>query len=358
MALKEEAATKKKLIGIRCCTHSHKSMESSIKTLAPLCETTDLCKLVRFIRYFLEKFVLLMQRMKWCGGDGLLLKKGYKAAAFDRIVYVSRGVRVGGTRISANQSCSICSLFGNTSYWLCGNSFRQIRICSQVAPVFPPIKVVVFVLCLGIQAIGSVEIPSDKSGFLQNKNYWFLENPSEQIRDCICVTWCESSVPPLCISCYPATNPDLSEGISTEPIACIPKQRTNTTTLIGGNTGRIQTQCLQYSPVPPPCTSCYPATNPDLSEGISTEPIACIPKQRTNTTTLIGGNTVHIQIEYLQHSHAPPLCILRYTATNISTTIGFPKILYNNLTLVARKKVWQRDNTIHRANRYVPFVWE
>ncbi|KAF7385265.1 hypothetical protein HZH68_013695 [Vespula germanica] len=74
MALKEEGdARKKKLIGIRCCTHSHKSMESSIKTLAPICETTDLCKLVRFIRYFLKIFVLLMQRMKRCGGDALPL---------------------------------------------------------------------------------------------------------------------------------------------------------------------------------------------------------------------------------------------------------------------------------------------
>ncbi|KAL2723175.1 hypothetical protein V1477_019766 [Vespula maculifrons] len=72
MVLKEEeAATKKKLIGIRCRTHSHKSMESSIKTLAPICETTDLCKLVRFIRYFLEKFVLLMQRIKCSSGDTL-----------------------------------------------------------------------------------------------------------------------------------------------------------------------------------------------------------------------------------------------------------------------------------------------
>ncbi|KAL2743416.1 hypothetical protein V1477_008905 [Vespula maculifrons] len=83
MALKEEeAVTKKKLIEIRytnkntlsllshrCCTHSHKSMESSVKTLAPICETTDLCKLVRFIRYFLKTFVLLTQRMKRSGGD-------------------------------------------------------------------------------------------------------------------------------------------------------------------------------------------------------------------------------------------------------------------------------------------------
>ncbi|KAL2741705.1 hypothetical protein V1477_009334 [Vespula maculifrons] len=67
IALEEEkdAATKK------CRTHSHKSMESSIKTLAPICETTDLCKLVRFIRYFLEKFVLLMQRIKCSSGDTL-----------------------------------------------------------------------------------------------------------------------------------------------------------------------------------------------------------------------------------------------------------------------------------------------
>ncbi|KAL2723718.1 hypothetical protein V1477_018950 [Vespula maculifrons] len=33
-------------------------------------------------------------------------------------------------------------------------------------PLFPPIKALVLVHCVGIQAIGSVEIPSDKSGFV------------------------------------------------------------------------------------------------------------------------------------------------------------------------------------------------
>ncbi|KAL2723717.1 LOW QUALITY PROTEIN: hypothetical protein V1477_018949 [Vespula maculifrons] len=38
----------------------------------------------------------------------------------------------GGTLISANQSSSSCSLCGNTSHWLRGNSFREIRICSRI----------------------------------------------------------------------------------------------------------------------------------------------------------------------------------------------------------------------------------
>nr|KAF7399871.1 hypothetical protein H0235_015608 [Vespula pensylvanica] len=37
--------------------------------------------------------------------------------------------------------------------------------------------------------------------------------------------------------------------------------------------GRIQTQCFQFSPVPPLCISCYPAINPDLWERIFGEPI-------------------------------------------------------------------------------------
>ncbi|KAL2743003.1 hypothetical protein V1477_008492 [Vespula maculifrons] len=63
MVLKEEeAATKKKLIGIRCRTHPHKSMESSIKTLAPICETTDLCKLFPFVRRRVSISILIDTR--------------------------------------------------------------------------------------------------------------------------------------------------------------------------------------------------------------------------------------------------------------------------------------------------------
>ncbi|KAL2723716.1 hypothetical protein V1477_018948 [Vespula maculifrons] len=129
----------------------------------------------------------------------------------------------------------------------------------------------------------------------------------------VCTDSRDERVPPLCISCYPATNPDLSERISTEPMA----------------SGRIQTiacnNCLchlfvyhvirlqilicrkefprsQWLPVPPLCTSCYPATNPDLRERISKESMVCIriymvcTDSRDESCHLFGYHVTRLQI--------------------------------------------------------------
>ncbi|KAL2723712.1 LOW QUALITY PROTEIN: hypothetical protein V1477_018944 [Vespula maculifrons] len=152
----------------------------------------------------------------------------------------------------------ICHLYRNVNYWFPGNSFQPIKICNQ--SWHASLLRSLYAISIGIESIGSQEILSNKSGFAGNMLYkvvaraivantvfvYALVAPVIPPIIVLVLGLCRNtsytigtyglarrSVPPSYISCYPATNPDLSERIFTEPIAGIPTQRTCTLILIG-----------------------------------------------------------------------------------------------------------------------------